>query len=203
MKCQVHQLFPEWKCVYFHQPWPSHDQLAFHYTFVLFFILHLMSCTPEFPQAIWLNYLKTVLADGAENGLVACKSAHTVCHEPHFMMFLMSNQKSITENISFDAMFTGRVFQYRSKNYTEKRKKKKRKQENYLMKILAFLLIILPNLIFSNEVIFPNLCQPWQAFHRHFHTKTKHPHTMRVKSMLYGSGTCDRESVFQYLKHIL
>lgn len=70
-----------------------------------------------------------MLADGAENGLVACKSAHTVCHEPHFMMFLMSNQKSITENISFDAMFTGRVFQYRSKNYTEKRKKKKKTRE--------------------------------------------------------------------------
>ena len=47
--------------------------------------------------------------------------------------------------------------------------------------VLAVLLIILSNVTFSNDIIFVDVHKPWQAFHRHFHTKTEHPHMKLFK----------------------
>ena len=78
--------------------------------FLLFFILPITSCRPEFSPEKWLNRIKTVLADGADDRLAACRSAYIwICDLPRSTHTLVYERKSITENVSFDAIVTGRV----------------------------------------------------------------------------------------------
>ena len=78
--------------------------------FLLFFILPITSCRPEFSPEKWLNRIKTVLADGADDRLAACRSAYIwICDSPRSTHALVYERKSITENVSFGAIVTGRV----------------------------------------------------------------------------------------------
>ena len=80
--------------------------------FCFVFNLPLMTCTPEFPpEKKWLNHLKTVLADGEDNGLAACKLAYLCLWFVENRTHLHVRSKIwLTENISLDVILLTESF---------------------------------------------------------------------------------------------
>ena len=97
--------------VHFYLLRPLHKWSTFHYTlfYSSFYPWWLLQQISHWKKK-WLHLLKTVLADRADSGLAACRSAYIwVCNLLRISRTLIFDQKFIFKNLTLDTIFIGSV----------------------------------------------------------------------------------------------
>ena len=128
--------------------WLVHEWSAFHYTLFYSSFYHWCLVHHNF-QRKWLNHLKTVLTEGADDELAAWKSEHIwVCDLP------------ITTHIDVRSKILAMCLSIAAKIPLKNN-----------VGFSIFLLIIVSHVNLSNNNTFVNINQLWHTFHGRFHTE--------------------------------